>query len=83
MEWTPGPVHTILKKRFKEWHTFLNTGNTVHIALGNLTMTLVVVVEKLIADVARPVGQVVVQVCHVQKIPVYTGIILPSNPTCS
>ena len=56
MEWTPGPVHTILKERFKEWHTFLNTGNTVHITLGNLTMTLGVVVKKFIADVARPVG---------------------------
>lgn len=60
MEWTPGPVHSILKERFKEGYTFLNTGNTVHITLGNLTMTLGVVVKKLIADVARPIGQVVI-----------------------
>ena len=60
MEWTPGPVHTIFKERFKEWHTFFNTGNTVHITLGNLTMALGVVVKKFIADVTRPIGQIVI-----------------------
>jgi hypothetical protein len=60
MEWTPGPVHTVLKERFKEWHTFLNAGNAVHITLGYLTMTPLVVVKKLITYVARPVGQVVI-----------------------
>lgn len=82
MKWAPGPVHTIFKECFKERYTFLNTGNTVHITLGNLTMTLGVVVKKLIADVARPIRQVVIQICHVQKIPVYTGIILPSHSNC-
>jgi hypothetical protein len=60
MQWTPGPIHTILKEGFKEGYTFLNAGNAVHITLGYLAMTLCVVVKKLVAYVARPVGQIVI-----------------------
>jgi hypothetical protein len=45
-------------------------------------MTLDVVVKKFISYVARPVGKVVIQIRHVQKIPVYTGIIVPSHSSC-
>jgi hypothetical protein len=82
MQGAPCPIHTVLKESFKERHTLLNAGNAVHITLSYLAMTLFVVVKKLVADVARPVGQVVIQICHVQKIPVNTGIILPSHSNC-
>lgn len=82
MQRTPGPVDTILKECLKERHSFFKAGNTVHVTLGYFTMALGVVVKEFVSYIARPIRKIVIQICHVQKIPVYTGIILPSHSSC-